>query len=102
VGKTFDIFDLRLGADGQQSHLMCASLSGDSWLDRAANLLVVSGPPGGGKTISGSLGLCARPITVRARAVHAHERSRFNACRSRRREPLPLTFALAKLDNYLG
>ncbi len=74
VGKTFDSFDFEVVPMVSKAQVM-ALASGDSWLDKGANLLLF-GPPGGGKShLAAAIGLALVENGWRA-AVHAHQRSR--------------------------
>ena len=96
VGKTLDSFDFE-GVPMVSKAQVMALTSGDSWLEKGANLLLF-GPPGGGKShLAAAIGLAL--VENGWRALFMRTSDLVQRLQIARRE-LALESALAKLDKY--
>jgi DNA replication protein DnaC len=96
VGKTFDSFDFDVVPMVSKAQVM-ALTSGDSWLDKGANLLLF-GPPGAGKShLAAAIGLAL--VENGWRVLFMRTSDLVQRLQIARRE-LALESALAKLDKY--
>jgi DNA replication protein DnaC len=96
VGKTFDSFDFEVVPMVSKAQVM-ALTSGDSWLEKGANLLLF-GPPGGGKShLAAAIGLAL--VENGWRVLFMRTSDLVQRLQIARRE-LALESALAKLDKY--
>jgi DNA replication protein DnaC len=96
VGKTFDSFDFDVVPMVSKAQVT-ALASGDSWLDKGANLLLF-GPPGGGKShLAAAIALAL--VENGWRVLFMRTSDLVQRLQIARRE-LALESALAKLDKY--
>jgi DNA replication protein DnaC len=96
VGKTLDSFDFDAVPMVSKAQVM-ALTSGDSWLEKGANLLLF-GPPGGGKShLAAAIGLAL--VENGWRVLFTRTSDLVQRLQVARRE-LALESALAKLDKY--
>ena len=96
MGKTFDGFDFEVVPMVSKAQVM-ALTSGDSWLEKGANLLLF-GPPGGGKShLAAAIGLAL--VENGWRVLFMRTSDLVQRLQIARRE-LALESALAKLDKY--
>jgi DNA replication protein DnaC len=96
VGKTFDSFDFDAVPIVSKAQVMALS-SGDSWIDKGANLLLF-GPPGAGKShLASAIGFAL--VENGYRVLFIRTGDLMQRLQVARRE-LALESALAKLDKY--
>ena len=95
-GKTLDSFDFTAVPMISKAHVL-AICAGDSWIDKGANLLLISGPGGGKTHLASAIGLAL--VENGWRALFARTSDLVQKLQIARRE-LALEAAINRLDRF--